>query len=137
MELASASPVVALTAALEQQTKSDPRTDEYRREPDAIHAELRKRLGDTDLSEELEELLYGVYPDKDLILAATKMFGLKYARYTGVGFFPAKKDSWMPLGSKCGYGGYIRCGVKDCPWHMKIEEATQRRVCVFKVNLIH
>jgi hypothetical protein len=51
MELASASPVVALTAALEQQTKSDPRTDEYRREPDAIHAELRKRLGDTDLSE--------------------------------------------------------------------------------------
>ena len=46
-----------MTAALEQQIKSDDRTDECRREPDAIHAELRKSLGDTDLSEELEELL--------------------------------------------------------------------------------
>ena len=124
MELANASSV-ALTAAVEQQIKSDARTDECRREPEAIHAELRESLGDTDLSEELEELLYGVYPDKDLALAATKMFGLNHARYTGVGFFSAIKKSWMPRGRKRGYGGYIKCRVKDCPWHLKIEEATE------------
>ena len=73
--------------------------------------------------EELEELLYGVYTDKDLVLAATKMFGLYHARYTGVGFFSAIKKTWTRLGMKRGYGGYIRCGVKGCPWHLKMCKA--------------
>jgi len=127
----------ALTAALAAQTKSDPRSDEHRREPDAIHAELRKSLGETDVSGPLEELLYQVYPDKDEALVATTKFGSNHASLTGVGFFPVHKDGWKYLGKERGYGGYIRCRLKGCPWHLKIEEATGRRVCVYGAHLTH
>ena len=136
MDVMTAS-AVALTPALAAQAKADPRSDEFRREPDVIHAELRKSLGDTDISGPLEELLYQVHPDKNAALVATKAFVLKHARLTGVGFFSAKLQTWKHLAVHRGYVGYIKCRVKGCPWHLKIEEATRRRVCVYGAHLTH
>ena len=62
------------------------------REPDAINAQLRENLADDDLSELLVELLFGVYPNRDVLHTAVQMFGAKRdaACDTGVGFFHTK-----------------------------------------------
>ena len=74
---------------------------------------------------------------RDALLSEVDRWSRRHASETGVGFFAVKLQTWRFQAMNRGFGGYLKCRVKGCGWHLKIEQAEDNSICVFDHQLVH
>ena len=90
--------------------------------------------------------MFASYRSRHELRDACKRWSSNHAKECGTGFFNVKLDSWGYPGRERGKHGYVKCCVKGCGWHLKIEEADagvdsegnpRVEVCVYDYNIAH
>jgi hypothetical protein len=94
----------------------------------------------------LGHALFASYGSRHDLRDACRRWSYLHAKECGTGFFDVKLDGWGLAGLKRGNHGYVKCRVKGCGWHLKIEEADAGvdsegnplvQVCVYDYNIAH
>ena len=99
--------------------------------------EKKVREGLAPVPTHLRAVISRAHPTRLALLAEVDKWSRGHASETGVGFFAVKLDTWRFQAKNRGYGGYLRCRVKGCSWHLKIEQAEDDSICVYDHQLVH
>lgn len=71
----------------------------------------------------LGPVLFASYGSRHDLKDACGRWSKCHAKECGTGFFGVKLDGWGHAGRTRGDRGYVRCRVRGCGWHLKMEEA--------------
>jgi hypothetical protein len=94
----------------------------------------------------LGPVLSASYRSRHDLKDAVRRWSSSHAKECGTGFFNVKLQTWRRSGLTRGNAGFVRCCVKGCGWHLKIEEADagvdsegqpRVEVCVYDYNIAH
>ena len=117
-----------------------------KRSADTLRGLLRLKAARCALPAMLEQTLFASHGTRHDLRDACQRWSKGHAKECGTGFFDVKLDSWGRAGQTRGKRGYVRCRVKGCGWHLKIEEADagvdsegepRVEVCVYDYNIAH
>jgi len=107
---------------------------------------LREREAKCPLPAMLGPVLSASYRSRHDLKDAVRRWSSSHAKECGTGFFNVKLQTWRYSGLTRGNGGFVRCCVKGCGWHLKVEEADagvdsegqpRVEVCVYDYSIAH